>query len=134
MVYFPEIGLISRPNGTLYATRDGISIYSRHRLRLIEHCVSTVFKVSPCALRSKYRGREAAFARQVAMYLAHVACGLPLSDVGRLFERDRTTVAHACQIIEDRRDDQVFDRCLAALEAALARASSPRADRLGDAA
>jgi hypothetical protein len=33
-----------------------------------------------------------------------------------LFGRDRTTVAHACLIVEDRRDDPVFDRILELLE------------------
>ncbi len=63
------------------------------------------------------RGRaKVALARQVAMYLAHVACGLSLTDTGRLFGRDRTTVAHACGVIEDRRDDPIFDRALDLLE------------------
>ncbi len=50
------------------------------------------------------------------MYLAHVGCGLSLTQTGRLFGRDRTTVAHACGVIEDRRDDPVFDRVLDLLE------------------
>jgi chromosomal replication initiation ATPase DnaA len=53
------------------------------------------------------------------MYLTHVAAGLPMTEVGRLFARDRTTVAHASAVIEDRRDDPVFDRSLAVLEMTL---------------
>ncbi len=60
-----------------------------------------------------------AFARQVAMYLAHISCGLALTDVGRCFGRDRTTVAHACQLVEDRRDDPKTDLMLDYLEAAV---------------
>ncbi len=60
-----------------------------------------------------------ASARQLAMYLAHVVGGLSLSEVGRLFGRDRTTVAHACQVVEDRRDDLTFDRAVSLLELAL---------------
>ena len=44
------------------------------------------------------RPRDIAFARQSAMYLAHVAFGLSYTDVGRAFDRDRTTAAHACRI------------------------------------
>lgn len=55
-------------------------------------------------------------ARQVAMYLAHVACGMSLTEVGRTFARDRTTVSHACGVIEDGRDDPTFDRTLELLE------------------
>ena len=72
----------------------------------IEQAVVQVFGV----------GQEVALARQVAMYLAHVVCGLTLTDTGRLFGRDRTTVAHACCVIEDRRDDPLFDRALDLLE------------------
>jgi hypothetical protein len=38
---------------------------------------------------------------------------------GHLFERDRTTVAHACGLVEDRRDDPDFDHRLNHLERAV---------------
>jgi hypothetical protein len=68
-----------------------------------------------------------AFARQVAMYLAHVAQGMSLGRVGAAFERDRSTVAHACHRIEDRREDGSFDAWIAALEAMLQAAPEPPA-------
>lgn len=84
----------------------------------IDQLVSRVFGVARGELRTATRGRaKVALARQVAMYLAHVVYGLSLTDVGRIFERDRTTVAHACAIVEDRRDDQIFDRVMDNLEA-----------------
>ena len=64
------------------------------------------------------RTPKAAFARQIAMYLAHVTFGLSYSDVGRAFRRDRTTAAYACRLIEERRDDPVVDAVLAMLEGA----------------
>jgi hypothetical protein len=54
--------------------------------------------------------------RQVAMYVAHVGLGLSMSDVGRGFARDRTTVAYSCQTIEDLRDDPEFDRIVSMFE------------------
>jgi hypothetical protein len=51
------------------------------------------------------------------MYIAHVGLGLSHQSVGQGFLRDRTTVAHACRVIEDRRDDIPFDLRLSALEA-----------------
>ena len=60
------------------------------------------------------------------MYLAHVAYGLTLTQVGILFGRDRTTVAYACRIIEDRRDDCVFDIFLDHLEIAIVGLTSAR--------
>lgn len=83
----------------------------------IEQAVIQVFGVGPADLHHTTRGRaKVAQARQVAMYLAHVACGLSLTATGRLFGRDRTTAAHACTVVEDRRDDPLFDRALDLLE------------------
>jgi chromosomal replication initiation ATPase DnaA len=59
-----------------------------------------------------------AFARQSAMYLAHVTFGLSYSEVGRAFGRDRTTAAYACRLIEERRDDPAVDAVLGSLESA----------------
>jgi hypothetical protein len=88
--------------------------------RFAETLVSAAWAVSHAEIRSSHRGRAAAAnARQAAMYLAHVHLGQSLSAVGRSFGRDRTTVAHACACIEDRREDPAFDRVLACLEAAL---------------
>lgn len=68
--------------------------------------------------RRRCRARVAA-ARQLAVYLQHVALGASLSACGRLFARDRATVRHACARIEDARDDPRFDAAAARLEAAL---------------
>jgi len=88
--------------------------------RLIYDMVALVFQVDPEQLAMATRGpRPIAHARQVAMYLAHIVGGLSLTEVGRLFERDRTTVAHACALIEDARDEQGFDRMLEHLERAV---------------
>jgi chromosomal replication initiation ATPase DnaA len=101
---------------------------------MLEQAVSRVFMVGRDDLWSGTRGRpRVAFARQVAMYLAHVAWGLTLTDVGHLFSRDRTTVAHACGLIEDSRDDPMLDRSLELLEGVLrtfSPGSIPSADRL----
>lgn len=89
--------------------------------RLLVDMLALVFDVERRDILRPTRGRRrCARARQVAMYLAHVAGGLSLSAVGRLFGRDRTTVAHACALIEDARDDAGFDRTMARLEQAVA--------------
>jgi hypothetical protein len=64
--------------------------------------------------------RAAAFARQIAMYLTHVGFGLPMAEIGKAFGRDRTTVVHACHLVEDRRDEARFDVLLDYLEQAAA--------------
>lgn len=89
--------------------------------RASEAAVSAAFGLEPGALKLATRGpARAAFARQTAMYLAHVGCGLSLTEVGRVFGRDRTTVAHACGVVEDRRDEAEFDSMLTHLEDAVA--------------
>jgi chromosomal replication initiation ATPase DnaA len=81
--------------------------------------VGAAFAVRIGEIKARTRRRaRAAFARQVGMYLAHIGFGLTYSEVGRLFGRDRTTAAHACRLVEDRRDDPLIDSMLGALEAA----------------
>jgi chromosomal replication initiation ATPase DnaA len=93
----------------------------------IEGAVARVFGIAADDLRRRSRGRaKVALARQVAMYLAHVGCGMSLTQTGRTFGRDRTTVAHACTVIEDRRDDPLFDRALDLLEWAIPSLASRR--------
>lgn len=88
--------------------------------RLAEVATVAAARIPLTGLRAANRGRKpVALARQTAMYLAHVAFGLNLSRVGICFGRDRTTVRHACALIEDRRDDPGLEFGLTALEVAL---------------
>ena len=48
--------------------------------------------------------------RQIAMYLSHVVLSVPYRTIASAFGRDRTTVVHACAVVEDRRDDAGYDR------------------------
>lgn len=117
---------------------SGLEIFPGKRLReparapgeerlLIELAVTWVFGVRHEAIAGATRGKAtAALARQVAMYLAHVVCGYSLTRVGEIFERDRTTVAHACMVVEDRRDIASFDRSLDLLELAVRSLLTPR--------
>ena len=75
------------------------------------------FGIAAADVISPTRGApRAAYARQVAMYLARVGFELSFETIGRVFHRDRTTVAHACRVVEDSRDDIGLDRQIAALE------------------
>jgi hypothetical protein len=101
------------------------------RRNLIEAAVAQVFGVHSRELQSLTRGRaHVALARQVAMYLTHVLFGLSLTETGDLFDRDRTTVAHACTVIEDMRDDVVFDRVIELLESVVPALVAPRGSRI----
>jgi chromosomal replication initiation ATPase DnaA len=88
--------------------------------RLAEVAVVSMTRVPMMNLRGKNRGRQPiALARQTAMYLAHVAFGLSFTRIGICFGRDRTTVRHACALIEDHRDDPALELGLNAIEAGL---------------
>jgi len=56
------------------------------------------------------RRRPRCHMRQIAMYLSHVVLSLPYQSIATAFGRDRTTVMHACAVVEDRRDDAGYDR------------------------
>lgn len=78
-------------------------------------------------VRLSVRGsNDAAFARQLAMYLAHVGAGMSLARVALAFRRDRSTVAHACHKMEDRREEAEFDAWMDRLEDAMRAAPAPR--------
>ena len=69
---------------------------------LLEAATAAAFAIQVDELRApSRRSADVAFARQSSMYLGHVVLGLSLSAIGRLFHRDRTTAAHACQLVED---------------------------------
>jgi chromosomal replication initiation ATPase DnaA len=98
----------------------------------VHDAVAMVYRVEKGLLKRPTRGRSrVAFARQVAMYLAHVTFGLTLTMVGRAFGRDRTTVSHACALVEDARDNPEFDRTLEVLESIARRLASLDNARLG---
>jgi len=86
------------------------------RERIIAACdcvidlASALFNVSGKELRKSGRCvDEVSRVRQIAMYVAHVVLELNMTDIGKGFGRDRTTVIHACHLIEDMRDDEEFD-------------------------
>ncbi|MEL6258104.1 MAG: helix-turn-helix domain-containing protein [Pseudomonadota bacterium] len=99
------------------------------RATLSASVTSYVLGCAVSDILAERRGRpDAAFARQVAMYITHTSFGLSLARVAIAFGRDRSTVAHACHLIEDRRDDLNFDLWLeelADLIQGLGRLSTP---------
>jgi hypothetical protein len=83
----------------------------------VAFCVARDFGLEMAALFAPTRGApRVAFARQVAMYLANTSFELSFETISRVFDRDRTTVSHACHVVEDGRDDIWLDCRLEALE------------------
>lgn len=99
------------------------TVRMRERERTIAICeamidiAAALFNVESRQLRQPGRtSQEVARVRQIAMYVTHVALGVSQTEIGIGFCRDRTTVLHACQIVEDLRDDREFDRIVAVVE------------------
>lgn len=94
-----------------------------HEERMLELCealidiTAALFNVSSKDIRKPGRSTlDVSRVRQVAMYVAHVVLRLNMSDIGKAFGRDRTTVMYACHLIEDLRDDEDFDRIITRTE------------------
>ncbi len=94
--------------------------FSEHACRVIARLAKVIvcdaYGIPHAALRTENRAANFALARQTAMYLAHVAGQLTLNEVAEIFERERSTVSHACINIEDRRDSPMFDLQLEYME------------------
>jgi hypothetical protein len=90
---------------------------SERTCQWVAFCVARDFGLDMAALFAPTRGApRAAFARQVAMYLAHTGFALSFDTISQVFGRDRTTVSHACHVVEDGRDDIWLDCRMEALE------------------
>ena len=74
------------------------------------------------------RRRVLCHLRQIAMYVCHTGLSIPQTHVGRAYGRDRTTVAHACRLTEERRDDRAYDEFVAAVERVVAAVFSREED------
>ncbi|MDD7909166.1 MULTISPECIES: helix-turn-helix domain-containing protein [Pseudovibrio] len=116
-----------------YNTKDSqvpissIAVEEHHAIeameRLVTARVALAFGLPPDTIQSATRGvARVALARQVSMYLLHVALGFTLAKAGGVFGRDRTTAAHACRVVEDLRDNVNFDRQICELERFIQRA------------
>jgi hypothetical protein len=82
-------------------SKHGKSIPDQAAARLAAGVAGYALGVSPARLGEPgLRGNaQEAFARQVAMYLMHVAFEVSLARVAIAFGRDRSTVGHACHAI-----------------------------------
>jgi len=87
------------------------------RARLVVSTVAMEFAVPEFVLSSPLKGpSEISYARQIAMYLMRCVYGSTKQRIAEVFERHYTTVSHACRLVEQQRDDPVFDAKLLKLE------------------
>ena len=87
------------------------------RAHLIVSTVSLEFAVPEAGILSHLKGSsEISYSRQIAMYLMHCIFGTTKTRIAEVFGRHFSTVSHACKVIEENRDDPVFDSKLISLE------------------
>jgi chromosomal replication initiation ATPase DnaA len=106
--------------GSLSATRLIDDTTPEKRAQICEAVIdlcSALFNVSGHDLRQANRCSQGiARVRQIAMYLCNTTLGISLTEIGKAICRDRTTVSHAVQLIEDLRDDADFDTIIDQVE------------------
>lgn len=94
-----------------------LSLPPRNTCRIVRQIVlEAVGLASEPPVHRRDSRRHICHVRQIAMYVCHVVLQLSLSDIGAAFGRDRTTAGHACNVVEDRRDDAAFDDFVATIE------------------
>lgn len=85
--------------------------------------MAALFNVSGRQLRSPKRdSKDVARVRQIGMYIARVTLCLNIRLIADGFARDKSTVTHACHLIEDLRDDEEFDIIITRVEAVVSAA------------
>lgn len=67
----------------------------------ITKIISDHYRISIDLIKGKSRKRELVIARQVAMYLCRQFTNKSLTEIGKFFNRDHTTVMHACTSVAD---------------------------------
>lgn len=78
--------------------------------RLVCELFDAAFEPDLSSSSAMARRRPRCHMRQIAMYLSHVVLSVPYATIAAAFGRDRSTVAHSCAVVEDRRDDKAYDR------------------------
>jgi len=102
--------LFTREPITMELTRstlkDMLAAYERLvTIDNIMRIVSNYYNIRVADLSSKRRSRSLARPRQVAMALAKELTEHSLPEIGRAFDKDHTTVLHACKKIRELRED-----------------------------
>lgn len=121
----------SRPPAAVQPARPlRVAATAQMKCERVAAVVAQDFAVDRATLFARTRSLPRdALARQTAMYLAHTVFAISFGKIGRIYGRDRTTVAHACRRIEEARDAGGFDERLRRLEV---RCRRPKSADAGD--
>lgn len=103
-----------------YESKQDENCRKRLICQIICQVTAAKYDINLEKLLAPQRGRvPISRARQIAMYLANTSASISQQDVAECFGRDRKTVSHACEVIEDLREKPEFDAQLTRLETLL---------------
>jgi len=91
----PDLDMVKEVLATLVDRRQSITPEA------IRDYMSELFKVSVSQLQSKSRKKQVTFPRQVSMYFSRKYTDCALSEIGKAFNRDHSTVVHSIKVITD---------------------------------
>jgi len=106
--------------------------HDRTGIIALQQAVAGVFGLRRDDLIARCRAKEVAFPRQIAMYLARELTGASLPQIGHAFDRDHTTVLHACRRVKAvlRRDGPLVNALARLAERFRAVGSAEQAKRI----
>lgn len=76
---------------------------------MIIEMVASYFNISKSDILSNKRSKSIAEPRQIAMYFMRDILNLPYAKIGEIFDKDHSTVMHACSKIEKKSKDKQSD-------------------------
>jgi chromosomal replication initiator protein len=100
--------LVGKPLTTNVAQQQLKDVFASPRqvnisTEIIQKVVADYFSLLSSDIKGKKRSQNIVFPRQIAMYIAREITGFSTTEIGQSFGRDHTTVMHACQKIEERK-------------------------------
>jgi len=108
--------------------QDPAVFLAAQRASLAQFIAAQVYNVPVEEMRRPTRGRpHVARARQIAIHMARSVFALTHKQLAMEFRRDRSTVHHACNLIEGMREESAeFDSTLRWMETLLRRAAGQK--------
>lgn len=100
MMYCLTAPLLNGGPTPFIVTSVKMAVRPRLTVARIKEVVAGYYDIPLNSINSGRRSRAVARPRQVAMYLARELTLKSLPDIGRIFNRDHTTVIHGCRQIE----------------------------------
>jgi chromosomal replication initiation ATPase DnaA len=90
----------------------------RAKAEVVTSLVATALNLPAAQVHSDSRKRPESAARAIVYYVLRSGFGMSFGRIAFAMGRDRSTVGVACQRMEERREDPLFDVWLASLERA----------------